>query len=93
MASEVTTETSAEKSGPHPNPYLIAGIVAVALASAATGAYIVWRKSYPDQGSAESVQELLDKAHRTLHLLEDRLGELQGGNLPLSPGNGDTAAV
>ena len=76
----------------HPNPYLIAGIVAVALASAATAAYIVWRKTYATQGTPESVQDLLDKAHRTLHVLEDRLSEFQNSGLAGSSG-GDIATA
>lgn len=92
MASEATTteKMNTNSGNDNPNPYLIAGIVAAAVAAAATSAYIIWRRSYANKASADSVQELLDKAHQTLHLLEDRLGELHSGNI--SRGN-DTPAT
>lgn len=59
------------------NTILIATIATAAAVSAATAAYIVWRKTQASRDSAESVQYLLDKAHRTLTTLEEKFGKLQ----------------
>ncbi|MBC8141794.1 MAG: hypothetical protein H7Y38_10190 [Armatimonadetes bacterium] len=56
---------------------LIASIITAAVVSAATAGYIVWRKTQAQQKSGEDVQHLLDKAHKTLHILEDRLDDLR----------------
>lgn len=77
----------------HNNTVLIASIVTAAVVSAATAGYIVWRKSQENRGSADSVQDLLDKAHRTLHVLEDRLEDLRD-SVSLSKGSdGGTVAA
>ena len=67
------------------NVYLVAGIVTAAVVSAATAGYIVWRNAEAGRAAAESVQGLLDKAHRTLHLLEERLGDIPGGRAAGDP--------
>lgn len=56
---------------------LIASIITAAVVSAATAGYIVWRKTHTHTAHDENVQELLDKAHKTLHTLEDRLEDLR----------------
>ncbi len=77
----------------HPrNTILIASIVTAAIVSAATAGYIVWRKSQANPGSADSVQDLLDKAHRTLHVLEDRLESLRD-SVSLNPGGENNTAT
>lgn len=75
------------------NTILIASIVTAAVVSAATAGYIVWRKSQPNPGSADSVQDLLDKAHRTLHVLEDRLEDLRGSVTLNKSGDSNTATA
>ena len=62
----------------HKRTVLIASIVTAAVVSAATAGYMVWRKTQGSQSvTADNVQDLLDKAHRTLHILEDRLDDLR----------------
>ena len=76
----------------HKQTVLIASIITAAVVSAATAGYIVWRKSQENRGSADSVQDLLDKAHRTLHVLEDRLEDLRG-SVSLNKSNDGTTAT
>ncbi len=76
MADETTTNVD-QADRDHKNIILIASIVTAAVVSAATAGYIVWRKSHENRGSVDSVQDLLDKAHNTLHLLEGRLEDLR----------------
>lgn len=75
------------------NSVLIASIITAAVVSAATAGYIVWRKSQANRGSADSVQDLLDKAHRTLHILEDRLEDLRDSVSLNKSGDSNTAAA
>ena len=75
------------------NTILIASIVTAAVVSAATAGYIVWRKAQSNPGSADSVQDLLDKAHRTLHVLEDRLEDLRGTVSLNKSGDSNTATA
>ncbi|MBC7805698.1 MAG: hypothetical protein H7145_06055 [Akkermansiaceae bacterium] len=75
------------------NNVLIASIVTAAVVSAATAAYIVWRKSQVNRGSVDSVQDLLDKAHRTLHILENRLEDLRDSVSLNTSGDGSTVTA
>lgn len=75
------------------NTILIASIITAAVVSAATAGYIVWRKSQENRGSADSVQDLLDKAHRTLHILEDRLEDLRDSVSLNKSSDGSTATA
>ncbi|MBC8136893.1 MAG: hypothetical protein H8F28_13495 [Fibrella sp.] len=92
MSDESTVSVDEPKKDPK-NTILIASIVTAALVSAATAGYIVWRKSQENRGSADSVQDLLDKAHRTLHILEDRLEDLRDSVSLNKSGENNTAAA
>jgi flagellar basal body-associated protein FliL len=58
--------------------YLVVGVVAAAV-SAATVAYIFWRRSNIS-AQAESVQQLIDRCHDQIYSIERRLGELNSAN-------------
>ena len=60
--------------------YLVVGIVAAAV-SAATVAYIFWRRSQGLTPQVETVQQLLDRCNDQIHNIEQKLGELSGATL------------
>lgn len=74
---ETNTDKGVDTSADQKKTVLIASIVTAAVVSALTAGYIVWRKTQTAQKSGEEVQHLLDKAHKTLHILEDRLEDLR----------------
>jgi hypothetical protein len=55
--------------------YMVVGVVA-ATVSAATAAYVFWRRARHLTHPIESVQELLDRCHDQVSAIEARLGEL-----------------
>ena len=76
----------------HKKTVLIASIITAAVVSAATAGYLVWRKTQDTQSTtADNVQDLLDKAHQTLHILEDRLDDLRS-TVALKP-SGETGVA
>ena len=92
MAEEMTGVTGLT-SRDHRHTVLIASIITAAVVSAATAGYLVWRKTRVNRGAVDSVQDLLDKAHQTLHLLENRLDELRESvSLPLGSDTGTATA-
>ena len=78
MADDTTVGASSADAD-HRKTVLIASVITAAVVSAATAGYIVWRKTQQNRGAADNVQDLLDKAHQTLHILEDRLDDLRSG--------------
>jgi hypothetical protein len=55
--------------------YIVVGVVAAAV-SAATAAYIFWRRQNQLAPQVETVQDLLDRCHAQVRSIEQRLGEL-----------------
>jgi hypothetical protein len=55
--------------------YIVVGVVAAAV-SAATAAYIFWKRQHRLAPQVESVQDLLAKCHAQVRSIEQRLGEL-----------------
>ncbi|MES2465430.1 MAG: hypothetical protein V4671_33095 [Armatimonadota bacterium] len=56
--------------------YIVVGVVAAAV-SAATAAYIFWKRQHPLAPQVETVQDLLERCHAQVRSIEQRLGELK----------------
>jgi hypothetical protein len=56
--------------------YIVVGVVAAAV-SAATAAYIFWKRQHRLSPQVETVQDLLERCHAQVRGIEQRLGELK----------------
>lgn len=59
--------------------YIVVGIVAAAV-SAATAAYIFWARTREIAPGVESVQNLLDRCHDQVRVIEQKLIDLNPGS-------------